>query len=123
MLHHWDGIGQMLSSAWFPPDMMLRIEAKQFNLGFIRLEYHVSHSLSVLYMLFCELQIGFHVSITDERLPSGHSALKCAVMVVLLDASPISTQLSSHSDPQGLGHLSNQGSSPPDCSVWPGGQF
>ena len=31
MLHHWDSIGQVMNSAWFPPDMMLRIEAKQFN--------------------------------------------------------------------------------------------
>ena len=36
MLPRWDGIGQVMSSVWFPPDMMLRIEAKQFSLGFIR---------------------------------------------------------------------------------------
>ena len=38
MLHRWDGIGQGMSSAWFPPDMTLRIEAEHFNLGFIRSE-------------------------------------------------------------------------------------
>ena len=27
MLHRWDGIGQVMSDVWFPPDMTLRIEA------------------------------------------------------------------------------------------------
>ena len=47
-LSRWDGIGQVMSSAWFPPDMTLRIKAKQFNLGVIRPENFVSHSLRVL---------------------------------------------------------------------------
>ena len=34
--------------AWFPLDIMLRIEAKQLKLGFIRPENLVSHSLSPL---------------------------------------------------------------------------
>ena len=42
-----DGIGQVMSSARFPPEITLRIEAKQFNLGFITLENLVSHSLRV----------------------------------------------------------------------------
>ena len=29
MLHRWDGTGPVMSGAWFPPDMTLRIEAKQ----------------------------------------------------------------------------------------------
>ena len=45
-LHCWNGIGQVMSDAWFPPDMALRIEAKQFNLGFIRPENLVSHRQS-----------------------------------------------------------------------------
>ena len=36
MLHCWDGIRQMINSAWFPPDMTHGTEASQFNLGFIR---------------------------------------------------------------------------------------
>ena len=45
MLHRWDVIEQVMSGAWFP----LRIEAiEQFNLGFIRPENLVSHSLTVL---------------------------------------------------------------------------
>jgi hypothetical protein len=41
MLHHSDG-------ARFPPDVTLGIQAKEFNLGFIRPEHHVSYGLSVL---------------------------------------------------------------------------
>ena len=41
MLHHSDGAG-------FPPDVMLGIQAKEFDLGFIRPENLVSHSLRVL---------------------------------------------------------------------------
>ena len=38
----------VMSGAWFLPDMMLRIEARQLNLGFVRPENLVSHSLGVL---------------------------------------------------------------------------
>jgi hypothetical protein len=37
MLHSRDGIGQVMSSAWFPPDVTLGIQAKEFNLGLISL--------------------------------------------------------------------------------------
>ncbi len=47
MLQCWDAIVQVMSGAWFPPDMMLRMEAIQFNC-FIRPENLVSHSLSPL---------------------------------------------------------------------------
>ena len=52
MLHCWDGIGQVMSGAWFPPDMTLRIEAKQLNLGFITPKNLVSHNLRVLFACF-----------------------------------------------------------------------
>ena len=66
-----------------------------------------------------------------ERLPSGHSVHKAqivvsvAVMVVLLEVSPISTQdlWSSASDHKVLGHLSYPRPFSPDCSVWPAGQL
>ena len=51
----------MMRGAWFPQDMMLRIEAKQFSLGFIRPVNLVSHSLRVLQVLFCKLETGFRV--------------------------------------------------------------
>jgi len=34
MLHCRNGIGQVMSSGWFPPGMMLAIQAKEFNLCF-----------------------------------------------------------------------------------------
>ena len=48
MLHRRDGIGQLMSGAWFPPDVTLGIQAKELNLGFIRQENLVSHGLRVL---------------------------------------------------------------------------
>lgn len=48
MLYHQDGIGQVMSSAWIPLDIMLGNEARHFSIGFIRPENHVSHSLKVL---------------------------------------------------------------------------
>jgi hypothetical protein len=33
MLHRRDGIGQVMSWAWFPPDVTLGIQAKEFNLS------------------------------------------------------------------------------------------
>jgi hypothetical protein len=61
MLHHRDG-------AWFPPDVMLGIQAEEFNLGFIRTENLVSHGLRP----FFELQVGCHVTFIEEWLLSGH---------------------------------------------------
>uniref|UniRef100_A0A3Q1H1G4 Immunoglobulin domain-containing protein n=1 Tax=Anabas testudineus TaxID=64144 RepID=A0A3Q1H1G4_ANATE len=54
-----DGIGQVLSSAWFHPDMTLGIQAKEFNLCFIRPENLVSHALRVL-----QVHLGCHVPFT-----------------------------------------------------------
>jgi hypothetical protein len=45
MHHRREGIGQVMSSAWFPPDVTLDI---QFNLGFIRPENLVSLGLKIL---------------------------------------------------------------------------
>src|SRR4029434_3333554 len=72
MFHCWDCIGQVMSSAWFSPHIPLRINAKKFNLGLIRPENLISHSLGVLRVFFVKLYAGFHMSCTEERLPSGH---------------------------------------------------
>ncbi len=69
MLHCWDCIGQVMSSAWFSPHITLRIKAKKFYLGLIRPENLICHHLS-------KFHAGFHVSCTEERIPSGHSAIK-----------------------------------------------
>nr|XP_020466496.1 chloride channel protein 1 [Monopterus albus] len=51
MLHCRDGIDQVVSGAWFPPDMMLGIQAREFDLCFIRPESFVSRGLRVLQCL------------------------------------------------------------------------
>ncbi|KAI3352457.1 hypothetical protein L3Q82_005411 [Scortum barcoo] len=45
MLHCRDGIGLVMSGAWFPPNMTPGINAKEFNLCLIRPENFVSHGL------------------------------------------------------------------------------
>ena len=63
LFHRWDGIGQEMSSAWFPPYMMLGIEAKQLNLGLNRTrEYCFSPSESPLCAFFAKW------SFTEKRL-------------------------------------------------------
>ena len=57
MHHHGEGIGQVMTSAWFLPDVTLGIQAKEFNLGFIRPENFVSHGLRVE-VPFGKLQAG-----------------------------------------------------------------
>ncbi len=114
MLHCWDCIGQVMSSAWFSPHIPLRIKAKKFYLGLIRPENLICHHLGVLHA-------GFHVSCTEERLLSGHSAIKPRLVEGCSDGW-LSTTFShlpnaslelSHSDLWVLLYLSHQGSSPP----------
>ena len=45
MLYRRDGIGQVMSGAWFPPDVMLGIQAKEFKLYLIRPENLLSCDL------------------------------------------------------------------------------
>ncbi len=103
-----------MSSAWFSPHIPLRIKAKKFYLGLIRPENLICHHLGVLHA-------GFHVSCTEERLPSGHSAIKPRLVEGCSDGW-LSTTFShlpnaslelSHSDLWVLLYLSHQGSSPP----------
>ena len=65
------------NGARFPLDGTLGIQAKEFNLGFIRLENLVSHGLSPLgTVLFGKFQAGCHVPFTKERLLSVYSTIK-----------------------------------------------
>ena len=120
MFHCWDCIGQVMSSAWFSPDIPLRINAKKFNLGLIRPENLISHSLGVLHVFFGKLYAGFHMSCTEERLPSGHSAIKPRLVEGCSDSwlcgtfshLPTASLELSHSDLWVLLYLSHQGSSP-----------
>ncbi len=62
-------LDRWLSSAWFSPHIPLRIKAKKSIL--------VSSDQRILFVTILEsLHAGFHVSCTEERLPSGHSAIK-----------------------------------------------
>ncbi len=99
---------------WFSPHIPLRIKAKKLYLGLIRPENLICHHLGVL-------QVFFHVSCTEERLPSGHSAIKPRLVEGCSDGW-LSTTFShlpnaslelSHSDLWVLLYLSHQGSSPP----------
>lgn len=76
MLHYRDGIGQAMSSAWFPPDMILAIQAKEFSLCFIRLEHFDSHYLRVFRVPFGKkIQAGRHVPFTlVEYCSDGYSS-------------------------------------------------
>ena len=65
MLHRRDG-------AMFPTDVMLGIEAKEFDLGFIRPTNLVSHGLRVFRCLLTNSKQAV-VPFTVEWLPSGHS--------------------------------------------------
>ena len=78
MLHCRDGVIQVITSAWFPPDITLGIQSKEFNLSsdFIRPENFISHSLRVFQVPFGKLQVGCHVPFPEEWLPSGHSTIQ-----------------------------------------------
>ena len=67
---------QRRDGARLPPDVTLGIQAKEFNLAFIRPENLVSHGLRVLQVPFGKLQVGWRVPFTEECLPSDHSTIK-----------------------------------------------
>ncbi len=111
-------VGTVLDRWWavpcFSPHIPLRIKAKKFYLGLIRPENLICHHLGVL-------QVFFHVSCTEDSLPSGHSAIKARLVEGCSDGW-LSTTFShlpnaslelSHSDLWVLLYLSHQGSSPP----------
>lgn len=52
---------------------MLSVKAKRFNLGSIRAENLVSHSLRVLQVLSHKHQVDPNESLMEEKLLSGHS--------------------------------------------------
>ena len=111
MLHRRDGTR-------FPPDVMLGIQAKEFNHGFIRPENLVSHGLRVFRCLLANskravmcllLRSCFRLATLPYRPDWGSSA----EMVVLLEGSPISTEELCWSDHWVVGHLADQVPSPP----------
>ncbi|KAK3564285.1 hypothetical protein QTP86_012010 [Hemibagrus guttatus] len=90
-----DSIGQVMSGAWFPPDMMLAIQAKEFNLCFIKPENFASHGLRVLQNnLHDPNQSGFKAAhstetallAVTEKLHAARSA-KLSSVLIFLDLS------------------------------------
>ena len=70
--------------AWFPPDVTLGIQAKEFNHGFIRPENLVSHGQRVLQVPYAKLKAGCDMLFTKEWLPSGHKVLIGGVLQIWL---------------------------------------
>ena len=85
MLHRRDG-------ARFPPDIMLGIQAKELNLGYIRPDNLVSHGLRVFRCLlanpFLLLKSRFRLA-TEPYSPGWWSGFE---MIVHLESCPISTE-------------------------------
>ncbi len=123
MLHCWDCIGQVMSSAWFSPHIPLRIKAKKFYLGLIRPENLICHHLGVLQVFFsqtpCRLSCVLHWGAIKPRLVEGCSDgwlsttfshlrmhLWSSATVIFGSSLPLSPRLFS-----------------PDSSVWPDGQL
>ena len=123
MLHCRDGIRQVMSSARCSPHIPLRIKTKKFDFGLIRPENFISQSLGVLQVFSGKLEAGFHVFCTEERLPSGHSAINPRLVEGCSDSClsralshlPTASLELSQSDLWVLLYLSHQGSSPPDA--------
>lgn len=86
-----DGIWQLVSIAWFLPEMMLKIEHNQFNQYLIRPEKYIP---------LC----AFNVSFIQNRFPFVHSVIKLRLESVRewVSWSPLLPRSFSH-----------------DCSVWP----
>ena len=113
MLHRRDG-------ARCPPAVTLGCHAKEFNVGFIRPDHFVSHCQS-FWVPFGTLHVGCHVPFTEEWLPSGHSTTKACLVECNRDGCPSGRFSHLHrgtlelwqSDHRVLGHLPDQGPSPP----------
>ena len=99
-------------------DLTLSIEAKQYNLDFIRQESLLPNTPTVLQMLLRKLQVSYHVCFTEERPLSGISAIESRSVECFSDACPRSfshlpkgTLELSQADLWVLGHFSYHGPS------------
>lgn len=125
MFHCGDAIGderRRVSS-----NTMLGVQAKQFNLCFIRRE----HFLVVLEVFFVNLQAGCHVPFTEEWLPSVHSTKQALLMECCRNGWPSQRssslhrailELCGHAE-RPLGSWSSLRPFYPDRSDWPDGQL
>ncbi len=116
-------VGTVLDRWWAVPGFLhtYRLELRPKSSILVSSENLICHHLGVLQVFFSKLHAGFHVSCTEERLPSGHSAIKPRLVEGCSDGW-LSTTFShlpnaslelSHSDLWVPLYLSHQGSSPP----------
>ncbi len=122
MLHCWDCIGQVMSSAWFSPHIPLRIKAKKLDLGLIRPENLLSPSWSPSGVFSCVLHWEASVGPLCHKAPTGGGLQGWLTFYNFLP----SPECISGAQPQwSLG--SSLPLSPrlfsPDSSVWPDGQL
>ncbi len=95
ILHVGTVLDRVMSSAWFLHTYSLELRPKSYILVSSDQRILFVTICGVLQVFFSKLHAGFHVSCTEERLPSGHSAIKpptgwrAAVMVTFLQLSPI----------------------------------
>lgn len=73
----------MMIGFWFPQDMTLGIQAKEFNFCSIRAEKFISHDMRVLQVAFGKLLVGCHMKQMTARL--GFAALLSFLSLFLFD--------------------------------------
>jgi len=71
MHHGRDGVRWVMRYAWFETDVMLCIQAKEFNFHLIRPENLFPHALRIFRMTFCKLQGCYHKPFSQVWLPTG----------------------------------------------------
>lgn len=80
MLHYWDGIVQVMNSAWFPLDIMFTIENKLFNLVCIRPEMFFSQCEMLFFANFSLALRIFGRVIYEATLPHRLGQQRAVVM-------------------------------------------
>ncbi len=88
MLHRWDGIVQVISSAWFPLDKNKELRFTRTHLFFI---------VRVIWVYFLLIPIRVSCIFTEEKLEFGHFAIKPRSVDVCPSVSFSHLQISSWS--------------------------
>ena len=114
-------ISQVISGAWFPPDVTLGIQAKEFIIGFTRAEILVSHGQSPLgafWLTPSELSFSFYWEVASVWLLYHNSLIDGVLQRLVSFWKDLPTpQRNSVSDHRLLRHLPDQGPSPPIGSL------
>ena len=88
MLHGRDNVRWVMSSARFPPDVALSIQAKEFDFHLISPQHLLHHVFRVFHVPFCKLQVLRHVPFSQEWPPSGNSPIKPGFVSFCRDCCP-----------------------------------